>query len=97
MNPFENTLPEEKLQKKTRLKSFTIMQHLFPNIEVVMLASHSTGCSDEGEGRGAEQAGPARALHLQSQYSESSTDRHAVPMSLQLQCIMSTILRLGLF
>lgn len=83
MNSVENALPEEKLQK-LRLKSFTIMQHSFSNIKAVMLASHSTGCNDAGEERGAEQAGPAPALHLQAQYCKSSMDRHAVPTPSQL-------------
>lgn len=84
MNPVENTIPEEELQKRTRFNNFTIMQYPLSNTKVAMLASHSTGCSAAGEGRGAERAGPAPAPHLQPQCSKSCMDRHAVTMPSQL-------------
>lgn len=52
MNPVENTIPEEELQKRTRFNNFTIMQYPFSNTKVAMLASHSTGCSAAGKGEG---------------------------------------------
>lgn len=90
-NSVENTLPEEELQRKTRLKNFTIMQYSFSNIKVEMLASHRLQrCWWRERGW---QSRTSTALPLPSQYSESCMDRHAFATP----CILSTILSLGLF
>lgn len=52
MNPVENTLPEEKLKKKDQIKK----NHYYAAF-IFKYKMNSTGCSDAGEGRGAERAG----------------------------------------